>query len=221
MIKKELAPVSKLELTQDSFKTEGIEVRVNQFDIIDALVEQEIMKIEGRVDFLNNRYKELKENLNKEKEKFLEKAMMKIPDYKGTTITAREINIGGAVERIEFLDVDTFKFKDSKKYEIRSRGIAVKGEALIRISYAISIGDLEMTGCKSFKSGKFKCSKKLVDQILEHNKQVIEFIDSIPAKGINEKEIAKSLKNKFTIEILKTSSPDFKNKLKNGFGLTL
>jgi hypothetical protein len=54
-----------------------------------------------------------------------------------------------------------------------------------------------------------------------HNEKVKDFIKMVPEKGFNEKEIAKRIKNQFTKEILKTSSSDFRKKLKEGFAIDL
>jgi site-specific recombinase XerC len=60
----------------------------------------------------------------------------------------------------------------------------------------------------------------LVQRAKKVDNQVAIFLEKNNSR-ISEREIARKIKNQFTKEILKTSSPDFRKKIKEGFSVAL
>lgn len=212
-----------LALTKESIANEGIEIKVTQSDVIDALVEEQINGITNIYDTLVENYKNIIELIEKEWSDFKDKLVAKQKTPKGLTFVVAKTN-GSSSSYFRLCDVK--EYNDSRsagtlKYFSNTKTISLNEEGNLYIVYEGQISGIRVEGESGPIPYKFSHSKKLVYLMEQHNARVKQFLDMIPAKGINEKEIARKIKNQFTKEILKSSSADFKAKLKEGFGLTL
>lgn len=210
-----------LTLTKESIANEGIEIKVTQSDVIDALVEEQLTSITSIAETIKQTTKDLSLAVKQEFEDFLDKLVEKTPLPKGLVVDSRRSSYD--TYKTEYIcDIYEYSDKSVIRYENRQkRSYAINAKGTLCITYTGEISGIKVTGTCEPIPFKFNHSKKLLDMIKKHNEKVKEFIDMVPAKGINEKEIARKIKNQFTKEILKSSSPEFRAKLKEGFGLTL
>lgn len=214
---------NELVLTKESIANEGIEIKVTQSDVIDALVEEQINGITSIFETLKSNQENIMELIQKEFNDFKDKLVAKQKTPKGLTFVVAKTN-GSTSSCFTLYNVN--EYHDSRsagtiKYSSNSRNISLKADGRMYLVYEAEISGIKLQGESEPIPYKFSHSKKLVELMEQHNAKVKEFIDIVPAKGINEKEIARKIKNQFTKEILKSSSPEFRAKLKEGFGLTL
>lgn len=210
-----------LQLTKESIVNEGIEIKLTQSDVIDALVEEQINSIVELKETLQKNYYDLLKLIEKEVEDYKNKLAAKQKTPKELTV----LNVGTATTGTNFKGIKSIsEYTDSRgtvKYSQNNHNVAMGISGSLFIIYSAEISGITMEGKSNLVPFNFKHSKKVVDFIEQHNAKVKEFIEMVPAKGINEKEIAKRIKNQFTKEILKTSSVDFRKKLKEGFAVDL
>lgn len=212
-----------LALTKESIANEGIEIKVTQSDVIDALVEEQLNGITSIYETLVENHKNIMELIEKEWSDFKNKLVAKQKTPRGLTFGTAKTN-GSTSSYFTLYGVN--EYHDSRsagtvKYSSNTRNISLKADGKLYIVYEVQIHGIDFQGESEPIPYKFSHSKKLVELMEQHNAKVKEFMDMVPAKGINEKEIARKIKNQFTKEILKSSSPEFRAKLKDGFGLTL
>lgn len=212
---------AELQLTKESIINEGIDIKLNQADVIDMLVEEQIDQITS----IPQKIKETKDDILKimknEWDAYLEKVAKKIPVPKGLTVvtwyTSTSKNVSDAMDSLrEYVDN-----KGTVTYSKNHNSFHSAIEGTLRVKYEGEISGIKVTGESEPIAFKFKHSKKLMEYVAAHNAKLEEFLKIVPEKGINEKEIAKRIKNQFTKEILKTSSPEFRKKLKEGFSIDL
>lgn len=211
-------------LTKESIANEGIEIKVSQSDVIDALVEEQINAITSQVEEIKLSTKAILEDIAAELQKFIDSAVAKAPVSKHLSIidtdyTKRYVPNKKHIKLLSITDSElrgnTITYRKRTHCEIE-----LEGESQLLIKYEGVIDGIHVMG-RFETMFTFKYSKKLIKAIEEHNKKVNALAEILPEKGINEKEIARRIKNQFTKEILKTSSPEFKQKMLDGFGISL
>lgn len=215
---------AELSLTKESIANEGIDIKLTQSDVIDALVEEQINSIVSQVETLRLSTKALAESVKKEFQVCMDAAVTKAPVSKTLTIVEKDYTRGHRDKdnQIVLTDISDLEVRGGSTIYRKTNTcyVVLQGEAKLSIKYEGVVDDINVTG-RFETMFPFKYSKKLVKAIEEHNKRVDEFMAIMPEKGINEKEIARKIKNQFTKEILKTSSPEFRKKIQDGFGFIL
>lgn len=209
-------------LSKESLQGEGIELKLTQSDIIEMLVEDQVRSITDIGDQLMENQKNILELMHKEWSDANEKQVAKITIPKGLTLVGHEKGHNGK-ERKELIQVKSYI--DSRNgtisYSTGTLSINMVAKATISPIYRAEISKIELKGYGEKIDFNFKHSKKLNDFIDAHNTKVKEFIALVPTKGINEKEISKTIKNRLTKEMIKNMNPDLQKALKKGFGVTL
>ena len=214
---------AELQLTKESIANEGIEIKLSQADVIDMLVEEQIGKIKNIFETLSETSIALGKEIEREYQEHIEAVIAKQPVPKGLKVVARNVGSFSSIGKTVILYTLT-EYVDSRNnitYSTRTTNIAESCEAKVSIQYEGTVSGIEMRGNGEFIPFKFKHSKKLIALVEETKQKAEEFLKLVPAKGFNEKEIAKRIKNQFTKEILKTSSAEFRKKLKEGFAVEL
>jgi len=219
-----------LQLTKESIANEGIEIKLTQADVIDALVDEQMELIIDRYEVLYQRSLILQQKVNQVKEnarnKAFEEAKKKLPK----NITVKE-GFQFCDRRVSLSNHKCIDFLYIRKYSNNNGSIQFErrnNESLYvcTLSYTssidliLSVKDLNITNSLLQINYSFKYPAALVKEINDNNEMIDKFCKEFP-EAISPSKISKTIKNKFTKEILKTSSPDFKKKLKAGFGLTL
>jgi hypothetical protein len=208
-------------LTKEAIANEGIEIKLTQSDVIDALVEEQLASITSIAETLKQTTKDLTLAVKDEFNAFLDKLVEKTPLPKGLVLDSRKSAYDG-YETQYIYGINEYNDKHVIRYDKREKtSFTVNAKGTLFITYTGEFSGIKVTGTSEGISFKFNHSKKLLDMIQKHNEKVIEFIQMVPANGLNEKEIAKKIKNHFTKEILRSSSAEFRAKLKEGFGLNL
>lgn len=219
-----------LQLTKESIANEGIEIKLTQADVIDALVDEQMEIIINRYDTIHAKYEDIDKKLSEIRKNALNAAIdlieKKLP--KNITIASRDtyrnynVKIDKSKKEITFKDVNKYlsgnnsiQFNERSNYEIYSG--TYSNSAIINLN--INVKDLTIKNSVIEIDYSFKYPASLIKEIKEHNLIVEKFCEEFP-QPISPSKISKSIKNKFTKEILKTSSPEFKKKLKSGFGIT-
>ena len=220
-----------LQLTKESIANEGIEIRLTQADVIDALVDEQMEiilsryeAIKAKCDYLYQKRKQIKADAC---DKAFEEAKKKLPKNikikEGDKVNTYQKHFLSNEKSIEFL----FLTKHTNNNSIINFGIGqysnlhsctITSDASIYVD--VQVKDLNILNSILKFEFSFKYPASFIKEIKEHNKVVTQFAAEFP-EPISPSKISKTIKNKFTKEILKTSSPDFKKKLKAGFGLTL
>lgn len=211
-----------LALSKEAIQKEGIEIKLTQADIIDALVEEEIASILSIAETLGETGKKINQDISDYIKAQIDKAVSKITVPKGLTFAAvaKETINKSDLHHIQVIRV----YKDQRGtvlFDQKLHSEYFTRTERIMIEYKAEVSGVTLQGFSEPIDLNIKVPDKYVKLIKEHNVKVEEFFKLIPPKGINEKELAKKIKNQFTKEILKTSSPDFQKKLRAGFGLSL
>ena len=211
-----------LALSKEAIQKEGIEIKLTQADIIDALVEEEIGSILSIAETLEETGKKLNNDISNYIQSQIDKAISKITAPKGLTFDgiANDSFNKGNYHSINVLN----PCKDQRGtiiFNTRGFGAYFTRTETIKVRYKAEVSGVTLQGFSEPIDIKIKVPSKYAKLIEEYHQKVEEFFKLIPKSGINEKEIAKKIKNQFTKEILKTSSPDFQKKLRAGFGLSL
>jgi len=219
-----------LQLTKESIANEGIEIRLTQADVIDALVDEQMEiilsryeAIKAKSELLYQKSKQIKTDAcNKVFEEMKTKLPKNIKIREDAKLNDYQLHLSNH-KHVEFLYIEKYTSNNGIiDFKIRNwsdlyTGIITK-ESSIYIK--IDVKDLDIQGAVLKFEYSFKYPASFVKEIKEHNEVVRQFCQEFP-EPISPTKISKTIKNKFTKEILRTSSPDFKKKLKAGFGLTL
>jgi hypothetical protein len=214
---------AELQLTKESIANEGIEVKLTQSDVIEMLVEEQVGEIKKIFETLRETSISLGKEIEREYQEYIDAVVAKQPVPKGLKVVAR--NVSSFTSTGKTVTLYTLnEYVDSRNnitYSTRTHNIAESCEAKVFIHYEGIVSGIDMRGNGEPIPFKFKHSKKLIALVEETREKAEEFLKLVPAKGFNEKEIAKRIKNQFTKEILKTSSAEFRKKLKEGFAVEL
>lgn len=214
---------AELQLTKESIANEGIEVKLTQSDVIEMLVEEQLGEIKKIFENLRETSISLGKEIEREYQEYIDAIVAKQPVPKGLRVSTRDVS--SFTSKGKTVSLYTLnEYVDSRHnitYSTRTSSIAESCEAHVKIYYQGTISGIEVGGWGEPIPFKFKHSKKLIALVEETRERAEEFLKLVPAKGFNEKEIAKRIKNQFTKEILKTSSAEFRKKLKEGFAVEL
>lgn len=215
---------AELSLTKESIANEGIDIKLTQSDVIDALVEEQISSIVSQVETLRLSTKALAESVTQEFKVCVDAALVKAPLSKTLTIVEHDYSRGhrDRDNTITLTDVSDLEVRGGSTIYRKTNHchVVLQGESRLSVRYEGIVDGINVVG-RFETMFPFKYSKKLVKAIEEHNKRVDALVEILPEKGINEKDIARKIKNQFTKEILKTSSPEFRQKMQEGFGIIL
>jgi hypothetical protein len=210
-----------LELTKESILNEGIEIKLTQSDIIDALVEEKLAQIDLEVEQINEKSNALVEIYNKLEANLIEESKKRVTNkVKGATC------LGTYTNRINHYNTN-MSINSIRKMEVKSGytygadGIKsfkiTFNEYRTKVTLTKIINDVEFTATVT-DDFELKLTKGFIKAVKDQN-QVIEDFLARHNQALSEKDIAKKIKNQFTKEILKTSSKEFKEKLKLGFAV--
>lgn len=219
--------MNELQLTKESIANEGIEIKLTQADVIDALVDEQMEIINNRYNSIQKEYEDIMKFFKDERKKLsikhFEEVRKKLPKYvivdEDPSFHFTRIQSKG--KDLPILHISKYTNNRSISFaqrEHNSTNTYVVTKATFKVTIKSPDFPLDSTTC-SFTFVQ-KDSPAIIKRIKEHNLRVEQFINDFPEE-INPSKISKDIKNKFTKEILKTSSPDFKKKLKAGFGITL
>lgn len=218
--------MNELQLTKESIANEGIEIKITQADVIDALVEEQMEAINSRHQLIIKTKELIQQKIDAIKLLARDKAIAllesKLP--KMVSVDAVTKRYGSCKTTGKTVYLETVKSNSDHtgiRYDLRdSTSISSKVEYLEDIPVNVNIKGLEIEGSSIQIRYNVSIPPSIFKDIEEHNLVCRKFATEFPEK-INPTKISKSIKNKFTKEILKTSSADFRNKLKTGFGVTL
>lgn len=212
---------NELQLTKDSIANEGIDIKLTQADVIDMLVDEQVSSIKEIFETLRETSFKLENETIREYDEFLEDLASKQTLPKGLTVIGKNASYeSGKIVTLYILS-EYIDGRNNTTYSMRTKNIAENGSGKLILQYKGTVSGITMKGVSEPIPFKFKHSKKLISLIEQTREKAEEFIKLVPVKGINEKELARKIKNQFTKEILKTSSPDFRKKLKEGFAIDL
>ena len=211
---------NELSLSKEAILKEGIDIKLTQSDVIDALVAEQIETILQVYEKLKTEGEEIRDFIKKEWEDAIENIVNAQDIPKGVKLEGKD----SWHKNEKSIDLKTIiKKTDSRENIIfccNYNNISLKCLGSVSIIYSLKSKGILFRGTSEVIDFDFEHSKGLEKRIKEHNEKVTEFCKNFKS-GLNEKQIAKMIKNKFTKEILKTTSLDFKQKLIDGFGLTL
>jgi hypothetical protein len=209
-------------LTKEAIANEGIEVKLTQADVIDMLVGEQVESIRSVYETLRATSLKIEAEIAKEYDDFVENIILKQPVPKSLKYVSKKASFRNSGQSLDFFILnENIDSRNNIIYSTRKRYISAEGNGELILCYEGKLSGINVTGLSEAISFNFKHSKKLIDLIEENQKKVLEFLDLVPAKGMNERDIAKKIKNQFTKEILKSSSVDFRKKLKEGFAVDL
>ena len=212
---------AELQLTKESIANEGIDIKLSQADVIDMLVDEQVSSIKEIFETLRETSLQLEKEAMREYDEFLEDLAAKQTLPKGLTVIGKNASYEpGKIVTLYTLN-EYVDGRSNTTYAMRTKSIAESCSGKLILQYRGTFSGIKMTGVSEPILFKFKHSKKLISLIEQTKEKAEEFIKLVPVKGINEKELARKIKNQFTKEILKTSSPDFRKKLKEGFSIDL
>ena len=221
-----------LALSKTDLINEGIDVKVTQSDIIDYLVSEKVDSIEEQYKKIHSSYIAIKELCNQEYFEAIEiaKKDIKVPAVKNCVISKVNHLYEQQKDTYELYNINRYESKDTIKFA-KSHKCVIHDDVILKLCPEFEIeaggmtffsGSLNREGVEKYQiTVPFKHSKKLINMIKAHLKEVDNFIKIVPQEGINEKKISREIKNKFTKEFLKTMSTDFKKSLKLGFNTSL
>jgi hypothetical protein len=219
---------NELALSMDNVRKEGINIEVNQKDIIEMLVQEKIEQIESEVENL----KEEAQLLENEYLEFYDaefKKHINIPKHKtkgltcvfGSVITNRSYEAKLASK--ELCLVQAMDYKHGFNLERRTKYIdASKIFRGYYLNYTYKVEGIEFSRQVEVPVADVivDLCPKIVAKINKHNERVTKFLAEHPT-FISESSITKKLKASFTKEILKTTSASFQKKLSANFGVKL
>jgi hypothetical protein len=216
-MKKELA------LNKDAIQKEGIEIKITQSDVIDVLVGQQIENVMSQFRNLESRSVALREAIQTEKDKSIEKALAKIKIPEGLTFSHHRVS---STKSVNYKSIALNYIRpDDKGHTINlytgTNTYYNQLQLVLEIYVKTTISDIELIGCLPAFTIKHNISKKLVEEITIHNAQTKAFEEIFPAGGINEKRLAKEIKNKFTKDMIKSMSPEFQKSLSSSFAFVV
>lgn len=210
-----------LKLTKEMISAEGIEIKVTQADVIDALVEEKITSILSQYEELKDSYEKINEKALKEKTDFLKKVLKKLPEIKGVTKDFECINTSEKyTQYLSISKIHCHESGSSFQFGYSNGSALLKETGVVSVRLITEIQGIVFIGWSEKLPYEYNMSEKLIKEIEAYDEKVEELFKVYPDK-INEKQIARSIKNQFTKEILKSSSKDFQKKLRLGFGLNL
>lgn len=220
--------MNELQLTKESIANEGIEIKLTQADVIDALVDEQMEIINNRFNSIEKEYKDILQFFKDERQKIVmkhfEEVKKKLPKYlivdENPDFCFKAIESNG--KELKMLTI--LKHSTTGKtisFSVRDYG-TINTNILLQANFDVKIkcSDFDIHPTRGSFKFVHRDSPATIKRIKEHNLKVEQFLKDFPEE-INPSKISKDIKNRFTKEILKTSSPDFKKKLKAGFGITL
>ena len=212
-----------LALSKEAIQKEGIEIKLTQADIIDALVEEEIGSILSIAQTLEETGKKFHNDVSDYIQSQVDKAVSKITVPKGLTFDGVEYK--GSFSKGNYHPINVLSSSKDQRgtiiFNTKGYGAYFTKTERIHVRYKTEVSGVTLYGFSEPIDVNIKVPSKYTKLIEEYHQKVEEFFKLVPKNGINEKEIAKKIKNQFTKEILKTSSPNFQKKLRAGVGLTL
>lgn len=211
-------------LSKESLKSEGIEIKLTQNDVIEMLVDEQVSRVESTYESLVERVKEFEADT---REEFKNAAHAQLVNLK-------------IPEGCEIIDVKHYMDNESKGKRLTLMGIHINEhyrtgakmysstnrsafylecKGLVKVTIKKEIEGMIFTAEIDLPPFHFKHKEGTEERLEMINREIIDFCGSMPREGINPKEIARSIKNKFTKEMVKSMSPELQKALKKGFNL--
>jgi hypothetical protein len=211
-----------LQLTKEVIANEGIEIKLTQSDVIDMLVQEQLDQVRGIAPTLMETRKNIISLVERERDAAVDRTIKAlVPKIEGLTITNKVLSYRENETVDMFYITESTMNNGTVKYNMQRSLIDKSHKGMFRLEYETVVGGITLHGKSQPYNYEYTLSDKILELIEENNAKVKEFIASIPESGINEKELAKRIKNQFTKEILQNSSADFKKKLKKSFAIHL
>jgi hypothetical protein len=215
-------------LSKSSLQSEGVEIKLTQNDIIEALVEQQIEQIENQFKSLDKEYEDIVALMEKEVNDFRETKVKSIKIPKSASVGKWSYSVRGDYKEKDLLKTirineDSYAREHGRIKYYNSMGLRIVMNCKISFyaSVSLEIEGLTFKSEVSTKDFNFKHSEELAKMIEDYNEKCEAFMCNIPKNGINEKEIAKKIKNQFTREMLTAMSSELKDALNKNFKLGL
>lgn len=209
-------------LSKESLLKEGIEIKLTQNDIIDALVEEKIEQMRNECVVLQKEHDELLSKSNEEAKQFVDKFVKKMKLPKGAVVVKVTHNcyeITYSSHKLLRPYIAEGIQRNSIEFRFSKQNFGMQCQIEPQIVMQTQVEGFTFTCYHYCGRQLFKHSTKLGEQILAHAERVENFMNSIPVEGINEKQIAKSIKNKFTREMLKSMSSELQDTLQLKLGM--
>lgn len=209
-------------LSKETVQEQGIDIKITQGDIIDVLVEDQINNYlktyEELIDEHNDIYGLVKTDVKLKAAETLALMRKEIP--RGVKEFNSQHNYVGHMSYYydKFLRIE--ENQHTKYIFPYTASFIIKGEIECEIKLIKVIGGLEFTSSMT-KRIPYETPSHLLELVKLKEAKVKKFLDSFPSEGINERKIAKAIKNQFTKEFMKSMSPDFKKSLSKSFKLKL
>jgi len=209
-------------LTKKVIQDQGIEINVNQKDIIDVIVSEKIQSMHDEVNALYLQYKELDAYVSD----IITQNGLKHKDYlfspkdkcdiKSHTDSDYKILKKIQIHFPEIIEI----YNGRGKEEVNICKVNTPTSVEYKITHSKKIGDKIYTCEKVAHDESFVLPQELITLITKHNKKVKLLKEKYP-EPFNVASIEKQMKNHFTKEILKSTTSEFKQLLKSNFNLTL
>jgi len=209
-------------LSKETIQEQGIDVKITQNDIIDVLVEDQIdnyLKIyEELMAEHDDIYSLIKTDADLKAAETLALMKKEIPRGVKEFKSQHHYAAHKSYYNDKFLRIE--ENQHTKYIFPYTFSFLMKGEIECEIKLIKVIGGLEFTSCMT-KRIPYETPSHLLELVKLKEAKVKSFLDSFPSGGINERKIAKAIKNQFTKEFMKSMSPDFKKSLNKSFKLKL
>jgi hypothetical protein len=222
-----------LQLTKESIAAEGIEIKITQADVIDALVDEQMEVVMSKFKELKKNYVSIEDKIKKAQDEPRNKAIAEIEKKLPKYITVEKGFFGtygygakpGTGKRMVILEIRASVYgpanSNTTEFSLREAwSSGLNGHVIQQIPVKVHVKDVDIQTSFVKVEFHYKIPAALLKEIDEHNAKCNQFIKDYP-EPISPSKISKQIKNKFTKEILKGSSTDFKKKLKLGFGMDL
>lgn len=201
------------ELIKSDLQDQGIEVKINQNDIIDILIVEKIKQFETTAA----ETKEAAFALIKEFKELTDRAIQDFLSKDITIVQKRFIN-----SKYFYYDYIELRNTNSKVYvDYASTGEYISGKLLVTYKELKKIGGKEYVSVEDFEKELtipgYVAFKKKAEA---HNNKVDKLLKSYPSY-YSESSLARSMKAEFNKKLLSTMDANFKKKLKSTFKIEL
>jgi hypothetical protein len=210
-------------LSKETIEEQGIDIKITQNDIIDVLVEEQINEyLKEYEEIMSDHlriYNLIKMDIQQKAEEVIIIMRKDIP--KGVKEVSKHHNFNADYNSTyydKFLRLEETQY--ARKIYSYTTSFGTKGVISCKLMLEKVIGGLNFT---SFKTAEipYELPSHLLEAVKLKEEYVKKFLDSFPSEGINERKIAKTIKNQFTKEFMKSMSPDFKKSINKSFKLKL
>lgn len=219
--KAEIKPV----LTLDSITKEGIEISINQKDIIDLMVAEKAESLRETIQKLIDENKRIITLIADYRQEIAKENCKRIA-LKGWTLRDSVISHQSSTRVVDMMFVDRKQNRDTSKIQeayLGSNNNSYLKEGKVTIVYYLdkTIGEEKVSASITLRNVDYTLPPTIISRIKMYNDEVRKVFGNNHSILINEKELSMEIKNKLTKEILKGTSSEFKQKLNTNLLLNL